>query len=106
MAEQFVRTALNLLHEDECDLDGTPGVHAAIDVEKTGWEALQRISIPPANSEDSRRAGGYIETIKRAVEVQETLMDLAIPATRGDHPLHALLDEYEQRYRDHTRQKP
>src|SRR5437879_3903957 len=79
MAEQFLRAALNLLHEDECDLNGTPGVRAAIDVERTGWEALQRIRIPPTTADESRRAIGYIETIKRAVEVQATLMDLAIP---------------------------
>ena len=97
---------MSLLHEDECDLNGTPGVRAAIDVEKTGWEALQRISIPPTTSEDSRRALGYIETIKRAVEVEATLMDLAIPVKNGDQPLRALLDEYELRYRDHKRPEP
>jgi hypothetical protein len=106
MAAQFLETAMHLLHEDECDLNGTPGVRAAISVEKTGWEALQHVGVPPICGDELRRASGYIETIKRAIEVQATLMDLAIPTTAGEHPFRALLDEYSQRYPDHTRQKP
>ena len=96
LAAHFIHNAVALLKEDECDLNGTPGVRTAINVERDAWQALQRLTIGPLKSEERVHARERIETIKRSIDVQATLIDLAIPAP--SRPLQDLYSEYQQRY--------
>ena len=94
-AGQLVQTAMALQQEDNCDLNGTPGVRTAITVEREAWERVQRTVIGDVSPEESQQVRRYLETIKRVIEVQATLIDLAIPDAQ---PLQALWDEYQQRH--------
>ena len=96
VARQLVDRALQLLHEDTCDLNGTPGVRTAIGVERTAWERLQPITAGALSTEECRQAETLLETIKRVIAVQATLIELAIPDQSC--PLQDLYDEYQQRY--------
>ena len=103
MAPQFLKTGSALLAEDQCDLNGTPGMRAAITVEQEAWQGLQRalIGAPAVSADEARRAREHLETIKRVIDVEATLIELAIPAATPA-PLQVLYDEYQQRYGDPT----
>jgi len=74
-------------------LNGTPGVRSALAVERRAREQLEQAV---STGDAGRQAMHFVETIKRAIEVQATLIDLAIPETR--HPLQDLYEEYQQRF--------
>ena len=92
----LVQTAIGLLQDDECDLNGTPGVRTAITVEREAWERLQQGINDQLRDSQVQQARACLDTIKRVIEVQATLIDLAIPDQA--RPLQALWDEYQQRY--------
>jgi hypothetical protein len=98
-ATHLLEKGLALLSEDKADLNGTPGVRAAIVVETESWEVLRRLSLRPCTSDELRRVHEQIETIKRTIEVQGTLIELAVPAeaTNATPSLQVLWDEYQQR---------
>ncbi len=100
LADLFLTQGTALLNEDKADLNGTPGVRAAIAVEQDAWTSLARIATAasPCTPDDVQRAHEQIETIKRAIEVQSTLIELAIPKHDESRPLQALYDQYQQRY--------
>jgi hypothetical protein len=100
LAELLLTQGPALLGEDKADLNGTPGVRAAITVEEEAWTALARIAAnaPACTPDDLHRAHEQIEAIKRAIEVQSTFIELAIPTHDDSRSLQALYDQYQQRY--------
>jgi hypothetical protein len=103
-AEHLVQKGMTLLKEDQCDLNGTAGIREASSLEKEAWEALERV-IPHTSTisnYEALRAREHIETIKRLVDLQATLIELAIPISPKAAPLQVLWEQYQHRHGQDT----